>query len=273
MKQDETDQSYKKGSMPVVGMKPNGKSRLSDNGNKFMKKIKFVSTVITLVLALWASNAGARPLVGPGIKTLHFDLVLGQQGLVDSNSAPNTYVSTINSVRITDKYLLNFLADAFHTNWPAGAQLALEQSLNTAAEGSLPYPPILPPHIFIVDKSGTNLIFDATQGINIGETNIAYFSYASDNPVFAGKIVDRSPVLGEMTTAKIVTFKLYSSDGASLTSLNFQGLSVLQENYDRPRGSDTITDHASVSGDGTLDGTWSVVSGEVSGLVPNLIPP
>ena len=70
-----------------------------------MKETTFISTAIGFVLVFWAVNATALP-GGPEVETVHFDLILGQQGLNGSYSAPNTYVSTINTVRITDKDLL-----------------------------------------------------------------------------------------------------------------------------------------------------------------------
>ncbi len=225
-----------------------------------MKRTKFSCAAIALVLALWASNATALPGFSQ-IEKIHFDLVLGQQGLNSSNSAPGTYVSTINTLRITDQYLLNFLADAFHTNWPTGAQLAL------ANFGTIML--IHETHIFVVDKTGTNLLFDATSGINCGGTNIAFFSFDYDNPIGAGKAVT-SPLSLDETGWQIVSFKLYRLDDGGLTNdtdLSFQGLDISEGNYDRHTGTYSLIDHVSFYGDGSLNTTWSVVGGEMSGTL------
>lgn len=219
-----------------------------------------ISVLITLLLALWASNATALPGF-PQIETVHFDLILGEQGMTNSKSAPNTSFATINPVRITDKDLLNFLADAIHTNWPAGAQLALVNFSTILL--------IHETHIFVVDDSGTNLIFDATTGINTGGTNIAFFKFDYDDPVIAAEPVTGRPHLNS-TFYQIVTFTLYQLDFSSMTkntSLTFQGLDVSQHNYDERTGIYSITDHVSVCGDGSLNTTRSVVAGEVTGTL------
>jgi hypothetical protein len=225
-----------------------------------MKSTRFSSTVIALLMAFWTSNATALP--GPmQIETIHFDLVLGQQGLDGSNSSPNTCVATVNSVRITDKDLLNFLADAFRTNWPDGAQLALFNF------GNIGLTPVT--HVCVVDITGTNLIVDATTGINIGGTNIAFFSFGSDNPVGAGKAVT-NPARLDTTACQIVTFRLHRLDLANIntdTDLNFQGLDISHYNYDRHTGISCITDHASFYGDGQLNAKWSVLAGEMTGTL------
>jgi hypothetical protein len=115
---------------------------------------------IVTAFALWVSNAKAIVIVLEQFTELNFSLVAAQQ----VHLTPIVLEGTIKTSKITNKELLSFLATAINTNWPAGAQLALRGS-----------------DIYVVDKTGTNGVFDLTIGMNVGDTNVVYFSGYSVN--------------------------------------------------------------------------------------------
>ncbi|MGO8838735.1 MAG: hypothetical protein ACLQAH_14965 [Limisphaerales bacterium] len=219
-----------------------------------MKPTKFAFTAIVAALALWAFNAKAS-LGIPVFEKLNFSLTVVQQGLDFSNSAPDTYVSTVKAAKITNKDLLNFLATAFNTNWPTGAQLALNYGDR---------------HIFVVDKTGTNAVFDVTTGINEGGTNVVYFSFEANSTVFRGKEVLK-PAGGsrkEEHFGMIFFFLFSEQNGITNTDLSFQGFDAakLVESFSTTKTALGVGDKAIVGGDGTMDGAWTVVKGKVTGF-------
>ncbi|HEY3762323.1 MAG TPA: hypothetical protein VGN23_11310 [Verrucomicrobiae bacterium] len=221
-----------------------------------MKKKTFILAAICFIFC--ALKATALP--GPQLEPIHFDLLLAQQGLYGSNSAPNTYVSTINPARITDKDFLAIMANAIQPNWPAGSQLAL-----------INFGTIIQEHdtrVFVVDKTGTNILFDATTGINNGGTNVVSFSWDYDNPVVAGKNVI-TPPSEDVIESQIIKFRFHSQTVDSYNDISFQGLDISQQTYDNHTRTYSVTDDASLYGDGCLSTTgwaaWSVISGEMTG--------
>lgn len=218
-----------------------------------MKPTKFASLAIVVTLVMWAVSAQARPAYQ--FEKLNFSLTIRQQGLNYSNSAPSIYISTIEASKISNKDLLNFLADAFNTNWPAGAQLALDYYGGD---------------IFVVDKTGTNPVFNASAGINLGDTNIAYFRFDPVASVHAGKAVEKTPGSAHSTSYQIISFHLYRSDDADssvYTDLNFQGLTTakMSSSWDSVTGKTSVSDNVQVSGEGDLNDTWTELIGQVTG--------
>lgn len=219
-----------------------------------MKLNQLASAAMVFALGLWASNARARIILNE-FEKLNFSLVATQQGLDNSQTSSNVLVSTIKTSRITSKDLLNFLAKGFNTNWPAGAQLALE---NVSQE------------IFVVDKTGTNPVFDCSAGINAGGTNVVYFRFMNDTTVFRGKtVITATNVLQTQAHFGMVFFNLFSEqDGITNTDLYFEGLDAATVNSHAVNTTETITwrDTVPVAGDGTLgNATWTVVKGRVTG--------
>src|SRR5208282_501606 len=133
-----------------------------------MKMHKLASAVIIATLALWVSYAQAQAL--QPFPKLNFNLIAAQQELDVSETSSNVFVSTIKTFRITNKDLLDFLATALHTNWPAGAHLA-------RAVG-----------IIVVDKAGTNIVYDVNTGMNDGDTNVVFFTMDSDRTVVRSEV-------------------------------------------------------------------------------------
>ena len=215
-----------------------------------MKLTKLASTAIVAALALWTSSADA--VTTYQFQTLNFSLTARQQGLDFSNSAPATYISTVKTSKITSKDFLSFLATAFKTNWPTGAQLALDNNSRD---------------IFVVDKTGTNPVFNASIGINVGDTNVAFFTFDYDSSVFAGKEVDKVGGGQSATDYMIVFFRLFNeTNGVITTDLSFQGFDVTKIGASFGSTTETISvsDAASVAGDGTISGKFTVVNGKAT---------
>ena len=138
------------------------------------------------------------------------------------------------------------------------------------------------PDLFVVDDTGTNPVFNLSSGINVGDTNVTYFRCLIEEQVTRsrGKILPQSAGNLERNTEGtgfgMVFFQLLNEqDGTNQTDLSFAGLragdfnsSMLESNT--PSGTVPFHLHLisnnreSVTGDGTLDGIWTVVTGQVS---------
>ncbi|MGD0745593.1 MAG: hypothetical protein ABSA45_10595 [Verrucomicrobiota bacterium] len=220
-----------------------------------MKLSKLPFMAIVTVLTMWTSFATSEPALSQ-FEKLSFCLTAGQQG----PTLPNALVSTISASRINNRELLSFLATALNTNWPNGAQLALDKNTKD---------------IVVVDKSGTSLVFDVSVGINNGGTNVVFFSFISNPTIFAsGKWRSaRTGGLKSQTHFGMIFFHLFAEDnGMTNTDLTFDGLNTsewnIEEKQDIPFPPITIIigrDVATVAGDGIFNGIWTVVEGNVTG--------
>jgi hypothetical protein len=241
-----------------------------------MKSNQPACVAIAVVLALWASNAQAQVL--GRFETLNFSLVAMQQEIDDSGpSGPygNVLLPNIETSKITSKDLLKYLATALNTNWPAGAQLALGEAEVLSGPGYGPLPIIW--DIFVVDKTGTNPIFDVSTGINVGDTNVVYFSYDSDGTVFSLKGVSLEKtkevlrVSAETQFGKIFFHLFDEQNGITNTDLYFDGLNTIKFHSNMASTTNKIIEHgttsekAPVTGDGTFNDKWTVVKGKVTG--------
>ena len=258
-----------------------------------MKSNQPAFTAIAVVLALWASNAHAQVL--GQFEKLNFSLVAMQQEIDDSGSPGpygNVLLPNIETSKITSKDLLNYLATALNTNWPAGAQLAL---ISTVVPGEGNAFPKFVRDIFVVDKTGTNLVFDVSMGVNIGDTNVVYFSYDSDATVFSSKSASLEKINKTLrftagTDFGKIFFHLFDEqNGITNTDLYFDGLNATEFHSNTILTTNKLTMHettserAPVTGDGTFNDEWTVVKGKVTGsmkwngfqirLFPNPLPP
>jgi hypothetical protein len=219
---------------------------------KDMKLLKFASMTIVAVLALCASNAKAKP-ASFQFEKLNFTLTATQQELDNSEMSSNVFVSTVQTFKISNKDLLSFLATAFNTNWPAGAQLAME--INSG-------------DVFVVDKTGTNFIADVSNA-GQGETNFGYFTVGFNPTVFSGKAVNKSNGGSQMQTSsgKVFFHLYYQQNGIPTTDFYFDGLGASKFSKKIVDITETMTqwDKIPITGDGTFDSTWTVVNGKVTG--------
>jgi hypothetical protein len=152
--------------------------------------------------------------------------------------------------------------------WPAGARLAEDRS-------SL--------GLFVVDATGTNPVFNLTTGINDGFTNETFFRFVSgatltrDHGVIApdqGGV----PVLHTGGTYySLGSFQLINiQNGTNQTELFFNGINKTDYSSSALQNQSpfeilpvykelNLDESESVTGEGMLDGVWTVVEGEVTG--------
>jgi hypothetical protein len=269
-----------------------------------MKSNKLAFAVIVAALTLQASNAKA--LILGRFEKLNFSLIAAQQELENSETSSNVFVSTIKTSKITNKDLLSFLATTLNTNWPDGAQLALgEVEVTVEGTNGLGYAHAAIRDIFVVDKTGTNPVFDVSTGINVGDTNIVYFSMDSDPAVFRSKVEVKGKLIAFTITNEIgsgigidggssgttsdsgsnfgkIFFHLFEEqNGITNTDLCFEGLNAIEFHSNTVYTTNKITEYeirseqAPVTGDGTFNDEWTVVKGKVTGSMEwkeNLIP-
>jgi hypothetical protein len=228
-----------------------------------MKLNKLAFAAIVAVLALWASNGKATPEIAYQFEKLNFSLTALQPEInIPETSYGNDEAATIKASKITNKDLLRFLATAFDTNWPAGAQLALDN---------------LRRDIFVVDKTGTNPVFNVSTGINIGDTNVVYFSFDSDRTVVSSQSVSLEMTKELLRVAagtdfgKIFFHLFNEQNGIINTDLYFDGLNTIKFHSitilitNKITGYGTTSEQAPVTGDGTFNDEWTVVKGNVTG--------
>ena len=236
-----------------------------------MKSNKLTFAAIVTAFALWASNAQAQLL--NRFETLNFSLVAMQQEIDDSGpSGPygNVLLPNIETSKITSKDLLKYLATALNTNWPAGAQLALGEIEVPSGQG---YGPAFIQDIFVVDKTGTNPVFDVSTGINVGDTNVVYFSFDSDGTVVSSKSVTKEllRITAGTEFGKIFFHLFDEQNGITNTDLYFEGLNTIKFHSNMASTTNKIAEHgttseqAPVTGDGTFNDEWTVVKGKVTG--------
>jgi len=121
-----------------------------------------------------------------------------------------------------------------------------------------------------VDKTGTNAVFDVSTGINVGDTNVVYFTFSANSIVFKGKeVIMPTGIHLARTDFGMIFFHLHvETNGIPTTDLYFEGLNegATNEKPGRTTGTVTVHDKSAVAGDGTLgDATWTVIKGKVTG--------
>jgi hypothetical protein len=128
-----------------------------------------------------------------------------------------------------------------------------------------------------VNKTGTNTVFDVSTGINVGDTNVVYFSYDSDRSVVSSKSVslEKTNELLRVTAGtefgKIFFHLFDEQNGITNTDLYFEGLNTIKFHSNMASTTNTIAEHgtaseqAPITGDGTFNDEWTVVKGKVTG--------
>jgi hypothetical protein len=223
-----------------------------------MKLTKLTFTAMVAAFAVWTSNAQVIPGGYYRFEKVSFSLVIRQQAL--NHQSIGSGIWTVKTMRMGNKELLKYLAEAFHTSWPAGAQLAVLSDTRDI------YP--IYRQIYVLDKAG-NPLSSGNWGYYLNETNNAYFRVNCGLSVKAGKYANRWPLeTYNITHSQIISFELYriEDDPSVYTDLKFQGLDTEMYSQRMSYYTNTISmvDHANLCGDGTMNDTWTVVSGRVT---------
>jgi len=225
-----------------------------------------------MAFALVVGNSNAQDIPGEygQFEKVNFSLTLKQQASAPPYLEAGNW--TVRTMRMGNKEMLKYLADAFHTNWPVGAQLAVLVDTREV----IPYS--LFRELYILDKAG-NPLMSADLGYSLNETNYAYFRINCGAPVTVGKSTNSwSPITREIcnvTHFQILSFQFYriEDDPSVTTDLELQGLDTEKYNsylYSGPgvtlnaRSGISISEKAYVSGAGLMNDTWTVVGGWVT---------
>jgi hypothetical protein len=150
---------------------------------------------------------------------------------------PGESVWKIEDSRVKTEDILKLLATALNTNWPADTKLAID---NWGGQ------------IFVTDKSGKP-IFNVSSGINVGDTNVVYFSFGSSGSIAEGRS-DGNDM--KLKYYKKVCFHLFcEQNGIPSIDWSFDGIDVSDSSEDSQLLL-TTHDEASVTGSGSeIDNT------------------
>jgi hypothetical protein len=152
-----------------------------------MKPVKIAMLALMGTLAFGTYNSSALAKGGPEFLKLDVSLVIQQQALnyTNKNGDGKTYVSTIDKMKVNNKALLEYMAEMFNTNWPAGARL-----MYSAYDEQ----------VVVADETGTNVLFYCGAGVD--DTNrYAYVNiyWYEDRGPSKGKAVEATPGSQEYT--------------------------------------------------------------------------
>jgi len=224
-------------------------------------KPKFIFTTIAVALAAWNSSAQTIPGGYYRFERINFSLVVRQQGLTHLTYGPGVW--TVKTMRMGNKEILKYLEEAFHTTWPAGAQLAVLTDTRDLSE----YPILR--EIYVLDKDG-NFLNRCDGGYYLNETNNACFRMNFVTVLKAGKYNPNWPVAetDDATRFQTIRFQLYriEDDPSVYTDLQFQGFYTEAYHQKASHMTNTLSmsGKASLSGDGQMNSTWTLVSGRMS---------
>jgi hypothetical protein len=181
-----------------------------------MKPLKVASLTLIGILALAAFSAKAPPMV-EGYLKLNIGLVIQQQALlgVNKNGDGKTFISTVDKFKVNNRALLEYMAEMFDTNWPAGAQLAYD---------------LVSDQVVVTDSTGTNAIFYCEDGVSNAYRH-AYVSlhWFADGGPYSGKSVSGLPGSGKFTGYWRATIDIHYenfSDSSVHTELAGDGLNI-----------------------------------------------
>jgi hypothetical protein len=224
-----------------------------------MKPTKFIFATMAVTLAVWNSSAQVIPGGYYRFERVNFSLVVRQQALTHLTFGPGVW--TVKTMRMGNKEILKYLAEAFHTAWPAGARLAVLTDTRDLYE----YP--ISREIYVLDKDG-NFLSRGNWGYYLNETNNAYFRINFVSVLKAGKDKPGWPVeTDDATRFQIIRFQLYriEDDPSVYTDLQFQGFYTEAYHQKSSYYTNTLSmsGKASLSGDGQMNNTWTLVSGRV----------
>jgi len=225
-----------------------------------MKLTKFVIASISVALGVWNTSAQVIPGGYYRFERVNFSLVVRQQALTHLTLGPGVW--TVKTMRMGNKEILKYLAEAFHTIWPAGAQLAVLTDTRDLYE----YP--ISREIYVLDKDG-NFLSRGNGGYFLNETNKAYFTIQFAEVLKTGKDKPGWPLeTDDATRFQTIRFQLYriEDDPLVYTDLQFQGFyaEAYHQKSSYYTNSLSMSGTASLNGDGQMNNTWTVVSGRVS---------
>ena len=134
------------------------------------------------------------------------------------------------------------------------------------------FPGVILRYLYVLDKDG-NPLWNCSEGYYVDQTNNASLQIISTgSPVHDGwfKGVNNQEYYSN-TSYQMITFHLYRNDDtdpSAFTDLELQGQDTETYysylNFSEYYSYITVSNHANLSGSGTLNGTWSVVGGSMT---------
>jgi hypothetical protein len=197
-----------------------------------MKLTKLACAALLGMVALGGQAAVGQEIGGiVGTTTdymkLNFTLSLSSQQPSHTTGNKTTY--QFNTVKLTNKDILNQLAILAQTTWPAGAQL--EYDFTGSYEGAVSKVGGSDGQLIVADKTGTNVLFYAGDGVD-NESMYGYFDLAPfDNAgVYNETYVDATPGSDKWIEYYNSYFQFYMDDyineGANYMDLYGEGLNT-----------------------------------------------
>ena len=229
-----------------------------------MKPTPLLLAIMLAVLTLDIAPGQVIPSGSDPFERIQFSLIVRQQDIPRFSSYLNNDW-TAKTMRLGNKDILKLLAAAFHTEWPAGAHLGVYR-YDWDEDVTFRY-------LYVLDKDG-NPLWNCGEGYFVDETNNASFQIGSGSPVQNGWYKSKWGFMNQTlsnTCFQMMAFHLYrydDTDPTAFTDLTLQGLDTekyYSRHYTQKHFSYTrILDCAHLSGAGTVNGTWTVVSGSVT---------
>jgi hypothetical protein len=161
-----------------------------------MKLNKLAFTAVAAALALGAFSAKASI----GIVTNYSKLTVS--GLVTTNvysASGNLEKWTAKTAKFGNKQLLDLFAHWDGTTWPTGAQLVV--GWDSIWDGD----------VLVVDKTGTNVLYDASTGSGSGAAYF-YVDFDDEEGCYSEAYLDASPGYESWTEQYTADFELYDDD-------------------------------------------------------------
>jgi hypothetical protein len=202
-----------------------------------MKKIKLL--VAVAIAGLLGLSARATVVSGYELVTVKGTILVQTNDTLSKNS--------VEKLKITNKDVLKLIAAEFSTNFPAGAQLAVDYFW----EGDF----------YVLDKNGNEILYASYNEGVIDDYSLylEYQNYVDSGSDTASKETDNYTTIGEF----------YYEDATDANYFDIYGLTTVKDTYKSSSDSESFN-MTGLAGDGYFAGYDAVVSGTVKGSGKNV---
>ena len=173
-----------------------------------MKPIKLGTLAVAAAVVLGAYSTQASPGVTTNYSKLNISAIITTNDAVVISGTTHKY--PISTTKIGNKQLLALFADWDSATWPAGAQLVVGWN----------YPGSGTNDVLVVDKTGTNVLYDASAATS----HYCTVDFFDDMGAATGTYVEALPGSKKLTSYNGASFYLYDDDYyLDYTSLDLYG--------------------------------------------------
>jgi len=207
-----------------------------------MKKIKLL--VAVAIAGLLGLSARAVVITNYDLVTVKATVLAQTNDTYNSKDTVTYY--NVAKFKVTSKDVLKLIAAEFSTNFPAGAQLAVDY--------------FWAGDFYVLDKNGNEILYAS---YNEGVTDdyslyLEYQNYVDSGSDTASKETDNYTTIGEF----------YYEDATDANYFDVYGLTTVKDTYST-KDSESFN-MTGLAGDGYISGTEVVVSGTVKGSGKNV---